>query len=213
MKPILTVLIPSRYRFDRLVSCIDSFVNLASDKNNVEFIVKFDCDDTESYSRINEIRTDINIKFIVSDRLEGYNSLHTYANYMYKLATGSWIMFSTDDAQILTKEWDLILPNQPDEMVCLSPKENGKNSDVFPIITLESCKIFDMFCGNHAQDRWINQIYIDAGAMLDIDIEFKHYCLNDKSNEDRRINVLPDDWNETHHIRTAQTIEIIEHNG
>lgn len=207
---LLTILIPSRYRFDRLVSCIDSYVNLASDKKNVEFIIKFDTDDLESFSRINEIRKDINIKYLVTDRLNGYNSLHEYANYMYKLATGTWIMFCTDDAKILTKDWDLVLDKQPYELVCLCPKEGGKVSEVFPIINTEACKMFNMFCANHAQDRWFNQIYRDADRMRIIDIEFEHHILNDKSNEDRRQNNVPDNWDETKVLRDYQT-NILKH--
>lgn len=200
--PILTILIPSRYRFDRLIACIDSYVELASDINTVEFIVKFDVDDLESVSRINEIRKDIKIKFLITERLNGYYSLHDYANYMYLLATGTWIMLCTDDAVIKTRHWDLELAKVKEDYVCLSPYENGKVSEVFPIVSLISCKLFDCFCLNHAQDRWFNDVYGVAGKMVELpQIEFYHYILNDQSNEDRRIQNIEDNWDDTAPMR------------
>jgi hypothetical protein len=192
-KPILSVLIPSRYRFDRLVKCIDSYVDNASDKNNVEFIIKFDTDDTESYSRINEIRKDINIKYLVTDRLKGYQSLHTFANYMYLLATGTWVMFMTDDAEFTTKDWDLTLKAVKHRYVCLCPYEGDKVSEVAPIVSLQACHALGYFCLNHAQDRWFNSVY--SAFLIPVDISFTHYLLNDQSNEDRRNSVAEDDWN------------------
>ena len=121
IKPILSILIPSRGRFNDLIEAIDSFINTATDKNSIEFVLKFDRDDHFSWNRINEIRQDVKTSVLITERLDGYKSLHTYANYMIHQATGDWIMFSNDDILMLTNGWDDILRKEKKTLSCLDP--------------------------------------------------------------------------------------------
>ena len=107
--PLLTIFLPSRNRFDMCKTTINSFVDTCSDKSNLQIIVKFDTDDTGSIYRIDEIRKDINIKFIISDRLLGYFSMHDWCNDMLKSATGDWVLLVNDDSLMTTLNWDKLL--------------------------------------------------------------------------------------------------------
>lgn len=107
--PLLTIFLPSRNRFDMCKTTINSFVDTCSNKSNLEIIVKFDTDDQGSISRIDEIPKDINIKFIISDRLRGYFSMHDWCNEMLKSATGDWVLLVNDDSLMTTSNWDKLL--------------------------------------------------------------------------------------------------------
>lgn len=107
--PLLTILLPSRNRFDMCLNTINSFIDTCKNKSNLEIIIKFDTDDQHSLSRIQEIRKDANIKVIISDRLKGYFSLHHFCNEMLKKSTGDWVLMVNDDSLMTTHNWDYLL--------------------------------------------------------------------------------------------------------
>ncbi len=210
-KPILSVLIPTRKRFNELVDCMDSFVKTASNNKNVEFILKFDTDDVFSWNKIGQLRTDYNIKMLVTDRLNGYLSLHEFANYMYPFATGEWLMFSNDDIKMMTNDWDLILDKEPKEFKCLNPYLFSQSvTPTLPIVNLNSLKLLGLYSGNHAVDRWNQYIYSNSNLTKEIPLTFHHLCLNDELVDDRKNAAFTDNWHETKELRDTLVKKLIE---
>jgi len=142
--PLLSVIIPSRERTKELIETINSFIQLANNPNDVEFLIKLDTDDESMIHNINLFPG--NTKVLVADRKNGYHDLHLFVNDLCKLSNGDWILLMNDDAKMVTKDWDLEFKNinpyeynagfQGNEQVCLinpgSPEKS--TTEVFPII-------------------------------------------------------------------------------
>jgi len=178
--PVLSVLLPSRRRFPNLQRAIDSLAETVSDKKNVEVIVKLDHDDVESHSRINEIRTDITVKCLVSDRREGYASLHEFSNEMLDSVTGTWVVFMNDDTFMATPDFDkIILDAQPGknfggrpDFACLNP---AASYGWFPLVTSSACKKLGYFSLHNHVDSFLQDVYSKFNAKLEIPIHIAHY--------------------------------------
>ena len=189
--PILTLLLPSRNRFDMLLKTINSFVNTCKNISNLEIIIKLDDDDISSISRLEEIRKDVNIKVIISNQLNGYASLHEYANEMVKSATGDWCLFANDDCLMMTQDWDDIIENvKPTESFKGTPNVGMlsiicdwdripifKTTQEFPVIRTEVCHEIGYFSKHNHIDSFIQDVYnnISISANIDIPITIKHY--------------------------------------
>lgn len=201
--PILSVMIPTRGRFNHLIRVIDSYIDNADDKNSVEFIIKFDNDDVETYQRIPSIRKDARIKYIISDRENGYLSMHIFANYMYKLCDGYWIIFGTDDGLMVTKGWDKYLKKIKGYSLINPSDDLSDRSEIFPIVNAEVPKDLGFYCMNHAQDRWLQHVHNKSNTILwtGKDLNFRHTTIDDQNNIDRRNAEFIDDWDETKDLR------------
>lgn len=112
----LSFLLPSRKRFSYLKETITSLLDLASNPDKIEILVKLDYDDEESLSRISELPRIDNLKTIVSTRRNGYQSINLFQNELYALSTGNWLMSMNDDALMNTKDYDLYYEQCPLEM-------------------------------------------------------------------------------------------------
>lgn len=200
--PILTVLLPSRNRFDMLLKTINSFANTCKNISNLEIIIKLDDDDTSSISRLEEIRKDVNIKVIISSQLNGYASLHEYANEMVKSATGDWCLFGNDDCLMMTKDWDDIIENvKPTESfkgtpnvgmlsiicdwhttqnICDTEWQTGQE---FPVIRTEVCHKVGYFSKHNHVDSFLQDVYNSIFANINISIIIKHNRNSDFAND------------------------------
>jgi len=109
---LLSILIPSRGRFDKLRECVERFLSQLSQEQQqiVEIIVKLDSDDHESIRRIPEIQTGATeLHVYVADRLSGYRDLYVFYNQCARLAKGRFLMMWNDDARFKTDNWFSIL--------------------------------------------------------------------------------------------------------
>lgn len=188
--PLLTILLPSRNRFDLCKNTIDSFVDTCSQKSNLEIIVKFDIDDHSSLSRIHELRKDVNIKVLVSDRLRGYFSLHEFCNQMLKQSTGDWILLVNDDSLMTTDGWDKLLEQvSPATHRSILNNTFEGTSDVallnlnlmdaptrtFPVVRRSVCQKLGYFTLHPITDEFLNRVYHGLNATLNVpEIQMRH---------------------------------------
>ena len=111
----LSILIPTRLRFDKLTACLDKFASQipTAQLSMVEFIIKFDADDHESIARINELPFDkFDLQVYVAPRLGGYKDLYVFYNQCARLSHGKLIMMWNDDATFKTENWFEILQRE-----------------------------------------------------------------------------------------------------
>lgn len=95
---ILSVLIPSRFRFDKMLRAVDSAIACVGDKNNLEVIVRFHKSDTESMSRLHELQKyGDTVKYILGEDFQGYNSLGVFCQELNDAATGIWCWHINND--------------------------------------------------------------------------------------------------------------------
>ncbi|NDC38733.1 MAG: hypothetical protein EBZ48_11860 [Proteobacteria bacterium] len=110
----LSVMIPSRSRFDKLLDCLRTFqYQLGPSSSEVEFIVNLDSDDTVTLSRMKELPfASLDIKVIVSSKLGGYKDLFVFYNECARVARGQLLLMWNDDAHFKTAQWYSMLKSQ-----------------------------------------------------------------------------------------------------
>jgi hypothetical protein len=184
--PILSVILPSRQRFDALVSTINSFLSLSNDPSQVEFLVKLDSDDIETIAKVHQLPG--KTKTLISERLRGYHDLHLFVNDLCKLAVGDWVLLFNDDARMTTRNWDVAL-QEVDPFVC-NPEFAGSDSvcllnpgspesdktDVFPMVRRTSIKTLGHFSLHPHNDTWVQYTYMPLNAVISYpNIRLKHF--------------------------------------
>jgi len=176
--PILTILLPSRNRFDMCKSTINSFLDKCNNKNNIQVILKFDTDDISSIERISELPSDIKLNTIISDRKQGYHSLHEYCNEMLEYAVGDWVLFMNDDSTMETKDWDIILENASPTGSFGGSKDlallNPKGQIEFPFVRTSICKKLGYFALHNHVDSFLQDIYVKLNARTNVNIDISH---------------------------------------
>jgi len=120
MDPYISFLLPTRKRPDDLKKSLDSLENTCSSIDNYEVVIVFDEDDSETISIFDSWDKKYNYKKIVSKRL-GYDYLNLYYNMACDIAKGQWFWVWNDDAEMLNKDWDLIIQEYDKQFVILNP--------------------------------------------------------------------------------------------
>jgi hypothetical protein len=107
-KKLVGILIPTRKRVNLLKECLDSFNQKTQDKSLVEFLIKIDTDDIETIQFINKysLTSEIEIKTVISDRKNGYGSLHEHYNSLAAIAEAEFLFGMNDDIEMLTNNWE-----------------------------------------------------------------------------------------------------------
>lgn len=214
--PLLSVLLPSRNRFDMCLNTINSFVDTCKNKLNLEIVIKFDTDDQHSLSRIDEIRNDANIKIIISDRLKGYFSLHHFCNEMLKKSTGDWILMVNDDSLMTTIGWDGLLEcvspathksilghySGSDKHLPADKKYNifegspdvgllnlnlmNAYTTTFPVVRRDVCKKLGYFTLHPHNDAFLNDVYHRLHASLNVPEIKMRHLCNEINDQTRK---------------------------
>ena len=107
-KKLVGIIIPTRKRVALLKECLDSFNQKTQDKSLVEFLIKIDTDDPETIQFVNEyaLTSEIDVKVVISDRKNGYGSLHEHNNSLANVSEAEFLFGMNDDVEILTDAWE-----------------------------------------------------------------------------------------------------------
>ena len=100
--PLISLIMYSRERPAIFKQSIASMASSCSDSTQIEFICKFDYDDPRLPEYLDIAKwihggLRIHVKTVVSDRLYGYWSIHTYLNDLANLARGKILWILADD--------------------------------------------------------------------------------------------------------------------
>jgi hypothetical protein len=134
---LISFLIPTRGRINYLRQTLNNIIDKFKDNlNDIEFILKIDIDDLETQEIIKE-KFDVPVKFLISDRLEGYCSLTRFNSYLANLSDGYFLWSVNDDMSIIELSNLVEVLNQNKEVISIINEHD--NSD-FPIINY---KIFE----------------------------------------------------------------------
>jgi glycosyltransferase involved in cell wall biosynthesis len=171
---LVSVLIPTRKRINRLKKCLDSFNNKTKDKTIVELILKIDDDDLETIEFIKTYNSEINLKYIISSRENGYGSLHKFYNMMASISIGEFLYIFNDDIYIDTHEWEQIILEYSGKFIILahdtfvyedSPKFQETGSNIFtpglngnPILPRKIFELWGFISENPMVDYWFELI-------------------------------------------------------
>ena len=111
--PLVSILIPTRGRVQKLLHAVDSCWSLACEKKLLEFVFKVDDDDQETLAIVEKLNAIVPYKCLVTPRGRGYGDLHEWISMMAKLSSGVWILLFSDDAKMTTQGWDQQLALHP----------------------------------------------------------------------------------------------------
>lgn len=162
MNPLVSIFLPTRNRINLFNKAINSIFDTCNKSNlNFEVIVKVDFDDLETLDYIKSQQTNFdNIKYIVSSRKTGYNSLPYFQEDCGNLSRGKYFMVFNDDGLFLTPNWNDILENQLKDFKFYYPKVNGYREAFFIIPT--NLKDILGHYSPHAQTdtylKWLGQV-------------------------------------------------------
>ena len=197
VKSKISILIPTRDRFDNLVRLINSIEETSKDFNNIEVLLYVDDDDKKTIDSIKQNRKKLHgAKVYVGKR----TTLGSAYNALYKNCDGDIIMSSADDIVFKTKNWDYVLNTEYNKLnnkiALFAPNDLYTDPEDFcthPFLTRAAINNFGFFVPtefdcNYA-DRWYTDIFkqIDRYICLPIIVEHLHW-LNGKAVRDDTYN-------------------------
>lgn len=107
MKPLCSVLIPTRGRVAKLEETIGALLGMAKEPDRIEVIVRVHDDDPETLEWSKH--RDMKIRVVIGDTEEGYGSVGHFVNCMAAVSNGDWLLPLSDEFKMLTQDWDALL--------------------------------------------------------------------------------------------------------
>lgn len=105
--PTVGVMIPTRRRVALLERCLDTLHDKTHDYDAVELLLKVDDDDVETLEFLQQgYVSDIELKYVVTPRYNGYGSLHVFYDMLAGISRASHVMVYNDDVEMLTDGWE-----------------------------------------------------------------------------------------------------------
>lgn len=189
----ITIIYPTRKRYDLFVKSTDSLIEKCSNVNNLEVLVTMDNDDIETISKIeNYIIDKPYIRILLSER-HFYRNLNLYVNGAANLATGEYLFLWNDDCIMESFNYDLIMDKYKDKFIVVNPLVvnhtqycRNENRMLFPIIPKKWVDITGRWSNSGACDSWVEFISNKLNISLyedDIKIYHDRYDLT-RNNHD-----------------------------
>jgi len=177
--PLISVLLPTRGRTDTLRRSVQSLLNHALKPEQVEFLLAFDNDDTESVEWFqNNIADQIDqaesVYTCYSYEPLGYIRLNAYVNSLAERATGRWLLFWNDDAVMQTVGWDQEIAQHNEFAVLRMPAHNEHPYAIFPVVPQEWVDVCGYVSAHQLTDAWVSQIAYLLDIMINIPVKVLH---------------------------------------
>ncbi len=143
--PLVSILIPTRRRPERLYKTLKSIYDTVEDLTLVEVRVRYDNDDLYTYNyHVQCLASDLiqndwlkaefwkSITWLCGERMKGYDSLNLMYTELAEEANGKYIMICNDDFWFETQGWDRALveldktiPNDVEPIIQFNTKAYG----------------------------------------------------------------------------------------
>jgi hypothetical protein len=176
MSAKISILLPTRKRVKLLKRSVDSLADYASDKNNVEILIAYDKDDTDTKNFLKTDWAEVSVKAFEFERC-GYLNIHKYYNALAEKAEGDWLFIWNDDAKMLTKNWDLKILEHSEWFGLLRVSTVNIPWDplaLFPVIPRSWVTLFGTLSPVTHLDWWIHYIAAPEGRMKNIGVSVYH---------------------------------------
>ncbi len=112
--PILvSALIPTRCRPDRLRKTIQSLRDTAYNPDAIEYCLRIDDDDQQTIESLHGLNKDFNVRSVIGPRHTGYFSMGQFVTEIADISTGTWNFLIDDDCWLEGKGWDTQLKAVP----------------------------------------------------------------------------------------------------
>ena len=176
----LSILCPTRRRYERLVQSLDTLFDKSSGDNELELLLAFDDDDLSTRDKckkyIDENFKDVETKYSITERYS-YVHLNKYINDLCAIATGDWLVFWSDDVLMETQDWDKIIEEHKDEFLLLSPVVSNRPEfpgTMFPILPKKWYDELGHFSLNCHNDTWVEEIAKSLGIFKFVPMYVNH---------------------------------------
>jgi hypothetical protein len=180
-KPKISILLPTRKRTNTLVKSVSSLICNASDSSNLEFVIAYDDDDSESKMFFENVwqpfisQSNATSKIFESPRY-GYLRLFKYVNFLGEQASGDWLMFWNDDALMLTENWDTEILKHSGwfgllRMPCINMNHPFA---LFPVIPRSWIDYFGKISPVNHSDWWIYHVTHNTDRLKNIPVQVFH---------------------------------------
>ena len=198
--PIVSILIPTRNRVNKLKKCLDNLFKTCYDKYNFEVLCGVDNDDCETIDFLDEyIINHPNVKYFLFEK-GGYKNIYKISNYLALQSSGHFLFLYADDSEIISYNWDLVIKEHNNKIITLNPLVNSlkhyvRNLDpnipkyvwfIYPIIPKKLVDIIGRTSNNTATDSWISELVYQAQIpnIQEDNIIIEHYRFDETQNED-----------------------------
>lgn len=179
----ISILLPTRKRTQALTKSVTSLLERAENPANLEILIAYDNDDTESseYFAENGDWVQLMKKYNTNTQVaecepQGYLNLNTYVNGLAEASKGHLLMFWNDDAEMLTDNWDsLVWQNKNYFGLLRMPCVNQPHPfALFPIIPAKWTEIFGCVSPVNHSDWWIYNVCVRMNRIKNLPIEVIH---------------------------------------
>lgn len=179
---MISLLLPTRDRFEHCSQTISSFFDNAKDVNNIEFIIRCDNDDLNFIQKLHLLPYFDKLKIIIGNRHRGYIDLHVFYNEMFKIANGNYVMPINDDLFCRCKNFDELILSRPiDDIKIYTGKSNGHYQGwYFPIINKKILNELGYVSRCVFYDGYLYFSLLELGIYQEIpELTFEHHHLQD----------------------------------
>lgn len=174
--PAISLIMYGRDRPESFKQSALSLINSCSDRKNIEFICKFDYDDPTFSEYLDHARwihgyCKVHIKTVISDRLDGYWSIHTYLNDLAPLSRGK-ILWILGDDMMISGDWFNLLNNtrntfQDNIYVINTPGVAARKTKMIaPAVSREWIDAVGMVSSHPAADRLLYTVARNNGRLI-----------------------------------------------
>jgi len=196
--PIVSILIPTRNRINKLKLSLDTLFKTCYDKSNFEVLCGVDTDDLETIDFLNEYsQTHPNVKYYLFEK-GGYKNIFKIQNYLITQSSGYFIFSYSDDIQIESLNWDLVIKEHVGKFLILNPLIKSlthyvRNIDsnlpgyvwfIFPVFPKKLAEILGRLSNNTASDSWLSELayYAKIPTLQEDNIVLEHYRFDETRN-------------------------------
>lgn len=198
----LTIIYPTRKRFDLFVKSTESLIEKCSDVNNLEILVTMDNDDVDTISKTREYISDKPyIRILISER-HYYKNLNIYVNSAANIATGKYLLLWNDDCIMESFNYDLVMDKYENKFMVVNPLVindvnycRTNNQMLFPLIPKKWINITGRWSNSGACDSWVQLISNELNLSIyedDIKIFHDRYDLTRNNHDEIYIESVPD---------------------
>ena len=198
--PIVSVLIPTRNRVNKLKESLNNLFKTCYDKYNFEVLCGVDNDDYETINFLNEYIIDhSNVKYFLFEK-GGYKNIYKISNYLALQSSGHFLFSYADDSEIISYNWDLVLKEHNNKFIIFNPLVENMSHYVrptnptipgyvwfiYPIFPKKLIDITGRMSNNTASDSWISELVYQSQIpfIQEDNIIIKHNRFDETQNED-----------------------------
>lgn len=197
--PIVSILIPTRNRVNKLKASLDSLFKTCYDQSNFEVLCGVDNDDLETIKFLDSYTADhSNVKYYLFEK-GGYKNIYKIHNYLTTQSSGYFLFLYSDDTEMESYNWDLVIKEHNGKFIILNPLARSlthyvRNVDpnlpgyvwfVFPIFPKKLTEITGRIANNTAADSWLSELayYSKIHILQEDNIILEHYRFDETKNE------------------------------